>query len=240
MLVTTLDMYKATVDGVNKTRTDILTPDKWNRLINLAQLDYCREHIVNAEVNSKRIDDLRMLFIGDAIAASSAITYPLPDGSVVTNLSGVVLPLFMRLLSVSFKITYVNNVCGLTGESEWINNVKVLKTDKRTEIMKNPFRRPSDAKIYYNELGNYIRIVTGTASTAKYMYIEYFKYPKDIFYNNGLPDTGDPATGSVTCELPAEQKQEIVDMAVRIYVERSQDPRYRTLLNEEMITGQSK
>lgn len=241
MLRTTDDMYRATVEGINKHRTSIIIPDKWNKLINLAQLDYCRDHIVNGEVIQKRIDDLRMLYIVDEINAITTKTFPLPNGTNVNNSQGTILPLYMRLLSVAFKINYVNNVCGLTGLSDWIYNVKVLKSDNRNIIKRNPFRRPSDAKIYQRQIGDAIEIDTGTSSTAAVMHIEYFKWPVEIFYNvNAIPDTGDPAIGSVNCELPPEQRQEIVDYAVRIYIERSQDPRYRTILNEEQITGQSK
>ena len=242
MLRTTDDMYKATIEGTNKHRTGILTPAKWNMLINLAQLDYCRDHIVNGEVIQKRIDDLRMLYVVDDINAISATTFPLPNGTNVNNSQGTLLPLYMRLLSTAFKINYVDNVCGFAdGLSDWIYNVKVLKSDNRNIIKRNPFRRPSDAKIDQRQIGDTVVIDTGTSSTAALMHIEYFKWPVEIFFNeNNIPDTGVPATGSVNCELPAEQRQEIVDYAVRIYIERSQDPRYRTILNEENITGQSK
>jgi hypothetical protein len=241
MLITTVDMYWGTIDGINKNRTEILTPEKWNRLINLAQINYCRDHIVKGEVNQKRIDDLRMIYVVDDINAISATTFPLPDGSTVNNINGVLLPLYMRLLGTAFKINYVNNICGLIGISDWIHNVKVMKSDRRNIIKRNPFRRPSDVKIYQRQIGNIVEIDTGTSSTAAVMHIEYFRWPTDIFYNYVNPaDTGNPATGSVNCILPAEQRQEIVDTAVRIYVERSQDPRYRTILTEETITGQSK
>jgi hypothetical protein len=241
MLRTTDDMYRATIEGTNKHRTGILTPAKWNMLINLAQTDYCRDHIVNGEVIQKRIDDLRMLYIVDEINPITTTSFPLPDGISVNNSQGVLLPLYMRLLSTAFKINYVNNVCKLTGLSDWIYNVKVLKSDNRNIIKRNPFRRPSDAKIYQRQIGNTVVIDTGTSSTAALMHIEYFKWPVEIFFNeNNIPDTGNPLTGSVNCELPPEQRQEIVDYAVRVYIERSQDPRYRTILNEEQITGQSK
>jgi len=243
MLVSTVDMYRETVEGINKHRTEILTPAKWNRLINLAQLDYCRDHIVNGEVIQKRMDDLRMLYIVDDINNNSTTSFPLPDGIAVTNTQNVILPLYMRLLGTAFKIKYVNNACGLTGTSPWIYNSKVMKSDLRNVVKRNPFRRPSDAKIYQRQIGNNIVIDTGTSSTAAVMHIEYFKWPVEIFYNStpGMSaDTGNPATGSVVCELPPEQKQEIVDYAVRVYLERVQDPRYRSFLQEEAITGQSK
>jgi hypothetical protein len=241
MLSTTLDMYWGTIDSINKNRTEILTPEKWNRLINLAQMEYCREHIVKGEVDQKRIDDLRMIYIKDDIAAISATTFPLPNGTTVQNVAGTILPLYMRLLGTAFKINYVDNVCGLTGLSDWIYNVHVMKSDRRNMIKRNPFRRPSDAKIYQRQLENIVEIDTGTSSTAALMHIEYFRWPTTIFYNQANPaDTGIEATGSVNCILPPEQRQEIVDVAARIYVERAQDPRYRTVLAEEQIKGQSK
>ena len=241
MLSTTVDMYQGTLDSINKNRTEILTPEKWNRLINLAQMDYCREHIVNGEVVQKRIDDLRMIYVVADIAAITDKTFPLPNGTTVQNLTGTILPLYMRLLGTAFKINYVNNICDLTGLSDWIYNVHIMKSGRRNMIKRSPFRRPTDAKIYQRQLENIVEIDTGTASTAAIMHIEYFRWPDTIFYNENAPgDTGNPLTGSVNCILPPEQRQEIVDLAARIYVERAQDPRYRTILAEEQIKGQSK
>ena len=255
MLSSTVDMYQATIDGINKNRTTILIPAKWNRLINDALLDYSREHIVKGEVNQKRIDDLRMLYVTDEVNSISSNSFPLPDGTTVNNTNGILLPLYLRLLGTAFKINYVDNKCRKQGLSDWIYETHVMKSDRRNVIKRNPFRQPKDEKIYHRQIGNIIEIDTGTSSTAAVMHIEYWKFPRQIFYNtnggnvdqvgtivNGLLtfDYTGVTPGSVNCDLPEEQRQEVVDNAVRIYVERSQDPRYKSVLTEEQITGPTK
>ncbi|VVB59150.1 Uncharacterised protein [uncultured archaeon] len=51
------------------------------------------------------------------------------------------------------------------------------------------------------------------------MQIEYYRYPADIDV---------VANPNVNCELSIHVRQELVDMAVRKYLQETADPRYQT------------
>ena len=151
-------------------------------------------------------------------------------------------PDFMRMLTIAFKIKYVNNVCKFTGVSEWLD-ANILKTDIKSVIVKNPFRKPTDERLYYSMINNHFVLNTGTESEGHSMRLDYFRYPRKIFFNktnngnplleqDGIPDYTGSTQGSVVCELPNDIRMEIVDIAVRTFIERVQDPRYQTYINE--------
>ena len=101
--------------------------------------------------------------------------------------------------------------------------------------------------MYYEIKGGKKDLITGTSSTGDSMRLEYIRYPRRIFYDstNSTEQTGPTYTytagsGCVNCELSEQQRQEIVDIAVREYLERIKDPRYKSFLQEEAIKSQSK
>jgi len=251
-LDTSRNVYDAVLSRIKKQSTGILPPIPANELINDAQIDWIDFKLGEIEKNQKRIDDLRTIRILPApqIAADGATTFLLPDGTSVTDaITLALLPKYFRLLNVAFRITYVNNECGLTGISDWIYNVHVMRSDQRNWIMTSPHRKPSDSKIYYEIIGEHIVIETNSSSTAYRVRLEYLRPARMYFYNyinNGNTEQASPATdytgataGSINLEFPNKQKVEIVDRAAQIYLERIKEERYRTYLQEELIKMQN-
>lgn len=142
-------------------------------------------------------------------------------------------PRYFRLQSVLFKMTYVDNAKFPDGESDWIK-AQLMRADQRADIYQNAYRYPTDEKPYYRLLGEFIELVTETNSTPLKMKIEYLRYPNEISYVE--PTSDDVA---VDCELAPVQQKEIVDMAVRMYIEATQSPRYQTQLAEEQLKNAS-
>jgi hypothetical protein len=178
---------------------------------------------------------------------SSPNAFPLSDkyfsypmGAPIT-VNGVKYPPYLRLLGVAFKLEYVDNVCGLTGISDWLD-AKVLRSDQKSVITKNPFRKPTDDRLYYEIINENFVLTNNTKSEGYSMRLDYLKYPRRIFFNTndtnpreeqtGIPDYTGTTPGSVNCELPNNIKQEIVDLAVMVFIERVKDPRYQTFINE--------
>ncbi len=168
--------------------------------------------------------------------------YPLSHSLEISAGTKVWYPPYLRLLSVAFKIEYVNNICGLTGISNWLD-AKILRSDNKAVNYKNPFRKPKDDRLYYEIINEHFVLTTGTESKGDSMRLDYLRYPRRIYFNkvnNNNPDleqTGEPVydtsvSGSVNCELPNDLRQEVVDIAVRTYVERVKDPRYQSFINE--------
>jgi len=170
--------------------------------------------------------------------------FPYPVGAPII-VNGVEYPPYLRLLDISFKIDYVDNICDLEGISDWLS-ANILYSDSKTILRSNPFRKPTDDRLYYELINENIVLTTDTPSKGVSIKLDYLKYPRKIFFNkeNGgdpyleqtsIPDytggsTGTP--GSVNCELPNNIKQEIVDMAVKVFIERVRDPRYQSFINE--------
>jgi hypothetical protein len=202
-------MYAATLSGIKKESTAVLNPTEWVLLINECYLNWVRDKADMAEFNQKIIEDLQPIHV---IAISSPTS-----GNLFTYPSAV-----MKTLGIQFKITYVNNICGLTGVSGWLKS-KPMRADNYGAL--SYYSNPKDNRLYYKITGNVVELITGTSSTASSMRIEYIKYPTAIAL--GPPD--------VPGEIRALQRQEIVDLAVRTYLERVKEERYQSNLQEDMF-----
>jgi len=237
------------------------------------QYEWLRQNVSlveGVELTQKQIDDLQVLItILDnevpvitvplpPLATIATNVFPIPDlpsGPTATpvgyfvNLasypSGVMVgyPRYYRLLNVFFKIQYVDNVCGLTGISDWLD-AKILRSDRESVIKNSPFRRPADDMLYYRIVNRHIQLITGTSSYGVAMKPTYLRWPRNIYFDQMNQDdlaTADytPGNGSINCELPPHIRKEITDTAVRIYLERVRDPRYQSYLMESKIRNQA-
>lgn len=221
MIISAQDMYNAVLDGIFKTKTGTLYPDEFERLVNKTQLEYVQNKLTQEEGNQKRTDDLRELrVISPDIPPVTTNTFPLPYNPANKP------PGYLYLLSASFKINYVNNKCKLTGMSGYLM-AKTMKSDwNEFEVAKDPYNRPQDDRLYYKVVGDNIILNTGTASTGAFVQLDYYRYPRDISV------TLNP---NVDCELAVHARQEIVDICIRKYLEKVQDPRYQTKSAETKV-----
>jgi len=228
MIQTAYDMYKGFLDGIKKESTAIVTPDRFNRIINdWGQDEWIKEKSIAIERDQKRIDDLSKIRVATdgEFSFGGNILYPLaPDtGSIQFSIpvdptedinsrrdDGTIVaqsyPKYMRLLGAMVKLQYgEGQECGLEGISDW-KKVTILRSDARSTSLDNPFRKPKDSRLYYEILNEKLRIITGTTSTPYALRMEYLRYP-----------------------------QQIVFAAIKVYLERVRDPRYQSFLQEEMI-----
>jgi len=260
MLETTLDIYNSFLSAIKKESTSIVVPSAFNIIINEAYENWLRVKLKTPELVQKRIDDLSALRVvtdgqmpfNDPNSASGPVvlspigssngvfSYPLRE----RNISGEKYPLYFHLLNVMFKIQYIDNKCGNVGVSDFIGS-KIMRSDQRVFIRGNKYRRPSDDRLYYEIIGDNIRCITDTGSYGVSMRLEYVKKPNKIFFDQQhQADAVNPnyvaGTGSVPPEVLDPQRQEIVDEAARIHLERVKDERYKSFLQEEMIKAQSK
>ena len=235
MIETAQDMYWTFLDGIKKPNTSQVTPAGFNRIINdWGQDEWLKRNVseeAGVELNQKQLDDLdiiRCVTDGNDEYPDGVILYPIAPETLQTNrfvipkfetgsINNITTigfqdyPRYLRLLNIMFKITYVNNVCGYTGVSNYLE-AKVMRTDQRTVILNSPYRKPTDERMYYEMLHGKIRLITETDSIPYCMRLEYLRYPKEIFF-----DEADPLGGSVDCEFGSQQSKEIVEIAVRTY-----------------------
>lgn len=263
MVFTAREMYDAFLSGIKKEQTSTVIPAAFNIIVNEALEEWVREKQTMIEFDQKKIDDLQVLRsvtdgvhvyvdasltppvstllkpIGPDTLNGKIFTLPVDPSVVISNfpgggtLSTQHYPRYLRLLNVIFKIKYQGNTCYTNDTvSEWLG-AKNLYSDRRIEIFKSPFRRPKDSKLYYEIVGNKIRLETGTPSYGHLLRLEYLRWPVKIQF---VPPPG----VSINSDLLPAQQREIVDITVRTYIERSKNPRYQTILQEQVIKGQSK
>jgi len=233
MLVTSQNMFDATLAGINKERTGTITPAEFEGLINDAQFEIVRDRIDEGEVIQKRIDDIRILKCvdtilntGPTIPGEEVFDLPYSPTSFVTtpgNPSGDNYG-YLSMLNCAFILYYVNNDCGLKGESKLLK-AKIMRTNNEFEADRFPYSKPKDSRLYYEIIQNRIRLITGTDSYGLRCRISYYRYPRLITLGN--PNS---------CELPLHLRYEIVDVAVRKKLQRMQSEAYQSKIIDNNLS----
>ena len=214
-LTTAENIYKAVLDGIKKESTAVLTPTQFNRLMNTeALIEWMKDKAGSADYDQHFVDALRNLYKYSPEIDITQEGFPLPTD-------------YYRLQSVSFKIWTDDDKTTL---SDFLP-VKRMRADSLSVMKVNPFRTPSDTRLYYYQQGNFVINYPSNEKVAKARMF-YLSMPEPIIYE----PTGDakPSDGNL---LP-EQNKEVIDIAVRIIVERVKEERYQTVLIEENLKSQ--
>ena len=232
MIITVQDMYDAFLSNLNKDKTGTVFPEEFEILINQAQMDYIKNKYDAVELTEKRIDDLREIVILDELIPNTGANiagqelFALPynaNAFVVTpkNPSGTNHG-YLFMLRCALSIQYVNSPCAQSGISPYMKT-KVMTSDKRNEISRDPFNKPTEERLYYQTTGDTLICFTGTQSYGVNVQIDYLRYPRDIQIVNAQVD----------CELAVHARQEIVNIAVRKKLQQIESPRYQGDLIEQ-------
>ena len=212
-LTTAENIYKAVLDGIKKESTAVLTPTQFNRLMNTeALIEWMKDKAGSADYDQHFVDALRNLYKYSPEIDITQEGFPLPNN-------------YYRLENVSFKLWKNDDKTEL---SDWLP-VKRMKADSLSVMKVNPFRTPSDTRLYYYQQGNFVINYPSNEKVAKARMF-YLSMPEPITYEPG----GTSQNGNL---LP-EQNKEVIDIAVRIIVERVKEERYQTVLIEENLKSQ--
>jgi hypothetical protein len=104
---------------------------------------------------------------------------------------------------------------------------KRMTADKEFEVVKDPYNKPTDNRLYYKMIGQTIRCITGSQSFGVQVLIDYLRYPRAI--NIPVPT----ANTDVPCELPFHAREEIVRIAIRKKLGIYESPRYQQAIAED-------
>ena len=267
-LHTMKDYYEAFTDGIRRSFTSIIPPVLFNRIIQDAELEWVMTKLPEREFMQKRIDDINILrvatdgtFLYNEVAVPeikpfTTNTFPVPrkENGHYNETTGMVTlnkgefekdyPIYLQGCRVDFRL--------LSSASEW-SEAKILRSDDRAHVLKSVFRSPRPGKIYYEVSGNYIKAHLPSGETAIGMNLEYYTYPRKAWFDEtSQPDNpGYPAVtngkspyqsgyGSVNSIFEEYQKREIIDLAVRVFLENRSSARYQTALNEYAIKNNKK
>jgi hypothetical protein len=233
MIITAADMYVSFLQFLNKEKTGTVYPEEFNVLINAAQMEFIKNRYTEVEGTQKRIDDLKEITVlseiipntGASVAGGEIFLLPYdPNAFVVTpkNPSGTNHG-YLFMLRTGIFLQYVNNKC-FTGVSTMLK-AKPMTADKRGEIARDPFNKPTDERLYYELNGQQFNVYAGGSSYAIAASIDYLRYPSDI-----------DVILNIDCELSLHARQEIVDIAVRKKLEQIESPRYQSNTAENRNT----
>lgn len=266
MLSTANEIFLSFLDGIRKSHTTTVKPEKFARIWN----EWAMPEWINSntslregvELSQKQIDDLsniRKIYIMEPVTWSpkgqnTAFRKPY-DGetaTIIDELSGAPItgaPVnYLRALNVMFRLDYDSRSgwdsynetyhggqeCGLTGESDWFNagwlRSTYLKSNVESIVMSSPYRKPKDSRLYHRIVGNYIQMISdpwiGNAATK--MRLDFLYYPSEMTYTTQLGLLYDDR------EFWPYQITEIIQIAVRLYLERTQSPRWQSFFQEDI------
>ena len=213
-LETAKDVYKAVLDGIKKESTAVLLPEQFNRLINVdAMTEWLNEIAPVNDFDQTIVDALSNL----VKVKSDIVPLVTPEGYYLVKL-----PInYYRLQSVSFKLDVNGKL------TDWLP-VKRVRADSFSKAVSgvNPYRKPTDKRLYYMQIENAIKSFP-TNDKVRFAKLIYLSRPTPIIFN----ETGNDSHGN----LNKEQKKAIVDIAVRVFLERVKEERYQTQLTEKNL-----
>lgn len=231
-------MYDLFLDLINKKKTSTVPPDEFNRRINDAQELWMAEKAPEGETIQKRIDDLEAIrVVTDGTQTYNGVQLdplsPVSTGSYEFEFLPATYPSYFRLMNASFKITYQDNECFTDGTISDFLHSDIMRSDRRTQILKDPFNWPKDSRLYYEIISGRLRLITETSSTAYQARLEYYRYPEDMVYD-------DDQNNWVNCEFGSKQMREITAKAATIYIEEVENTvRYQTINIENLKKKQT-
>jgi len=254
MLNTAEDIFKMFLDGIKKTSTKTVLPDKFVRIYNeWGMNDFLKTHgLLDRRVNQDPItrDKFRNLILMYfyrpmtlnlieypyifEIPNNVKFGYPYQKSMKSSGFSlpdPEIMPKYLRFMSARFKLNYdsnANQICGLTGYSDWLTADEIMSMEDE-KVFDMYYFSPSDDRRYFKVFDNYIEFFNGNQSKPLYILLEYVKYPNEMSYdeNNGAWE--------YTIDLTVEQIQSVVDSCVRLYLERVGSERYKSFFSEDRL-----
>lgn len=214
MLDTAEKMYRYFLIQVRKAHTVVISPTRWNEFINPVALDWVKMKLPELEFNQKRIDDLEAIKV-----LTDGIQYNKIDSNLDNTFdipyNALGWPKYLHGLSVQFSYQMAKTLYG----------AKILRSDVRAFIRKNPYRKPRAGNlIYYEHRGGKIYPYWELDLPMNQLILEYYSYPDEIKY--------DPSDTGNIIDLPGSfkptQNKEIMDLGVTKFLENVSDPRIQT------------
>jgi len=242
-----VDMYRAFRLGIDSSKTSVVSVDKWNKFINLVVLDWMEDKIGRTAFTGMVYHDLESLHVDTngmppldlwpiaciTLLGDDENMFYIPTGEPIYGVNIfagykttiIDYPLIHHIIGVQFMIKEGSTY------STWLP-ARVMKADQRGFIKNNPYEEPLNSRLYFELIGDAIRLHTKDAEGVA-MRLEYYRKPDQI----KITDQGERVSD---VSFTDKARKEIVDMAVRIYLEQKTNPRYQSYLQEMLIKQQTK
>jgi len=216
-----INLYKDFLSLVRKSRVGTVIPNEFALFFNLAQEEVISQMLSVMDLNKKFMNNLLPL---RKVSNNLDITM---DSAISTRyLTGVAnTPIDCRTISrVIVRVSPTD-----------IAKVNLIKSNELSSVVDGVFSKPTKKNCYYHldriENTDKIRLFVANGSVQTYLTVQY---PKCIveYYTTPIVVTETDVVGSSTCMFNKEVCTEIINTAVRMYLENVQDARYSTYNNE--------
>lgn len=247
--------FQLFLQGIRREKTSVVEPATWNLLFNNVIIKWINFKQDMVERNQTFDDDLSLVTITTDslpfpplpfLAETSSIrVFPVPEITYSNKKNthnvgddvNMSYPNYLRLL----------NIKGITSDGDEIK-LTSLKTNEEDEILTNKFTKPSvdecyyrveDGSVYYPG-GRVYKVYFGDVDIVK-VKLSYLRTPIEYFLDESNPSDNVynvdhiVGKGSVPLEFDDLRTTKIIDMAVRLFLEVKSDPRYKSLLNEQIV-----
>lgn len=230
MITTVADMYRYFLAGLNKGNAGTVTPLQFNVIINAATATYLAQKADRMEGDQRVQDTLRMLipppaqFLNQGPAQPGFEYFDLPYNA---NAPAGTSKGYYRMVSVALHLMRPGNPPApvpCSAPNGWAP-ARPLKRDARHTVLQDPFMSPTDLEpYYYLTEDNRIKVLTDGTSYADKALVEYLRYPVEV-----------DAVNNINPELPGAINVEIVDNAIREYLEIIESRRYQSQVSEQRL-----
>jgi len=224
VIITAEDAFNKFLQGIRRSGQRTIPPDQFESWYADATLDWIRQKFPTSQFNQKRIDDLEKFMVvtdgGDwpVITAVSANKFTVP---IVSNNMAAGM-----LMSGAYPLYAYGLYAQFIGAAGVPFGATIKRADQANVMLWDKYRKPTADRCYYELRNDAIHLTGGTATS---MILAYYRYPVMVSYTNSI----DPETTLV-------QSSEITDIAVRLFLENRGDPRYKSKLQEMMVTAPGK
>lgn len=225
MLQTVQDLYEATLDGLKKEKAGTIPPSKWNPLINHAQDVWRKEKRKMVDIDSKTISDLEPVKVITSLfdVTDNKFEKENPDGNATYASIWFISDIFFTVDNNNGSPDYSD------GDSLLPISGRLIKAGQKHLSERNPYKQSDHENVNYIESGKYVIALPKSNYNVQQCTLIYFRYPATIVYDPDVPGN------NVSCDFNEDQRREIVDTAVRIYLERIKEERYQSFLVEEQL-----
>jgi hypothetical protein len=219
---------------VRRYKNSTIEPDEFNIIWNEATTLWQGLKLPLVEFNQKRIDDLSQFHVvtdGSPVGSPLISTtihniFQVPiaydsvnDGIITSVINGVDYPMYRHGLNAMFRVP---------GSTDFFR-VRIMRSDQRAINQENPYRQAKTTRPYFEFINNQIRL---EGRDSAFLRLEYVRYPKIATYD------GVDENMSLDPETTPAQNEEIVQLAVSLYLENKGDPRYKTQFQQMMFRSQ--
>ena len=242
MFSTVETIYQSFLDGIRMTKQSVVRRDKFSRIWNEWAINqWVKDNLSfreGFEYSDKQIDDLQTLIVSTdgVFLFNGSILYPIAPVVGSTNVFPIprvdTTLLSSRGKTATYPLYKSTKKVWVDNGTKWIE-ASPLKAISEGFTKSSHYTGPSATHVYYKIMNDNVYIENGDSFDAVSIRYEYLRYPNIMSY--------DTATNALTytIDLGQDQLEEIRDIAVRLYLERTTDPRYKSFFQEDLVKKNS-